>query len=161
MIRLAAPAIVAAHVAALPTLAGWGAAGGFPVRVFEGAPLTREGLRRWCTVGFVLGDDAADVVHLEPVVTAQQQTREAGSISSNLVVAAADVAAARAAIFPLLAAWAVWLRADAVGAAGLLPGSQLTLAADVTLTTTRAGGTANAVVTTSYTATTYGEDTGR
>lgn len=153
MTRLAAPGIIAAQVAALPTLPGWGA-----VRVFEGAPLTREGLRRWCTVGYVPGDDGP-AVHLEPVVTAQAQTTEAGSILSHLVVGAADVAAARAVIFPLLAGWAAWLRADAIPAAGLLPGAYLALLADVTLTTTRAGGTATAVVTTSYTASTYGEDT--
>jgi hypothetical protein len=159
--RLAAPLIIAAHVAKLPTLDGWGADDPRPAtRVFEGGVPTREDLRRWVTVGYVAGDDGP-AVHLEPVHLAQSQNREAGSLLCELVVAAKDIATARTAVFDLLLPWSAWLSSDPtlVGADGkpaLLPGSSLSLTADVELTTTRQGATATAVVTIAYTAVTYG-----
>jgi hypothetical protein len=162
MTRLAAPLIIAAHVDRLPTLDGWGADGGRPaVRVFEGGVPTREDLRRWCTVGYVAGDEGP-AVHLEPVHDAQNQNREAGSIACQLVAAAADFGAARTALFDLLLPWSGWLSADPTlrgdpdQAPRLLPGSSLSLVADVGSATTRAGATASAVVTITYTAVSYG-----
>jgi hypothetical protein len=151
--RLAAPLIIAAHVEHLPTLPGWDG-----VRVFEGGGTTREGVRRWATIGYVAGD-TGPAVHLEPVTDGQGQNREAGSIACGLTVAADDVPAARGAVFDLLAAWAQWLAddrklADDTGQARLVDG-WLSLAVDVALITTR-GATASAVVTITYTATTYG-----
>jgi hypothetical protein len=161
MTRLAAPLIIAAHVDRLPTLDGWGADGGRPaVRVFEGGVPTREDLRRWCTVGYVAGDEGP-AVHLEPVHDAQNQNREGGSITCQLIAAAPDVAAARTAVFDLLLPWSGWLSADpllrdADGRARLMAGSSLSLAVDVVLATTRSGATASAVVTITYTAVSYG-----
>jgi hypothetical protein len=161
MTRLAAPLIIDAHLLTLPTLTGWGADGDRPpVRVFQGGVPTREDLRRWCTVGYVAGDEGP-AVHLEPAHDAQNQNREAGNISCQLAAAAADFGAARTALFDLLLPWSGWLSADptlrdADQAPRLLPGSTLSLAADVVLATTRAGATASAVVTITYTAVSYG-----
>lgn len=159
--KLAAPLIIAAHVANLPTLEGWGADGDRPaVVVYEGAATRRDDVRRYCTVGYVAGDDGP-AVHTEPQSVGQGQTREAGSIASNLVVTGPDVATARAAAFDLIAAWAQWLATDRTmpdggGQAQLLPTSTASLVFDVVLTTTRAGATASAVVTVTYNAHTYG-----
>lgn len=159
--NLAAPLVLAAHVAKLPTLPGWAAdADRAAVAVYEGAAVRRDDVREWATVGYVAGADGPVVV-LEPVRAGQGQTTEAGSVTSQLVVGADTVAAARDRVFDLLAAWAGWLAedrtlADADGRARLLPGSDVHLAVDVTLITTRAGATANAVVTATYQATTYG-----
>lgn len=159
--RLAAPLIIAAHVAKLPTLPGWGADGDRPaVTVYEGQRLDRGDTRRYCTVGYVAGDDGP-AVHTEPIRTGQGQNVEGGSIASNLVVAARDVATARAAAFDLIESWAQWLAddrtmPDANGQAQLLPTSTASLVFDVVLSTTRAGATASAIVTVAYTAHTYG-----
>lgn len=155
MTVLAAPAIIAAHATKLPTLAGWGAAGARPaVAVFEGAAVRRDDVREWLTIGYVA--DADDpTVSLEPVPDAQGQTREAGTIVSQLIVGGADVATARARVFELVAPWAAWLVADRTLGGALLPNSQTRLTADVALATTRAGATGNALVTVTYTATTY------
>lgn len=159
--KLAAPLIIAAHVANLPTLPGWGADGDRPaVTVYEGSRTDRSDTRRYCTVGFVAGDDGP-AVHTEPVTSGQGQNREAGSITSNLVVAERDVATARAAVFELVESWAQWLATDrtmpdANGQAQLLPTSTASLVFDVVLTTTRAGATASAIVTVTYIAHTYG-----
>ena len=147
--KLAAPLIIGAHVDVLPTLPGWDG-----VTVLEGAPLQRDELREYATVGYVAGADGP-VVSLEPTPATQGQAREAGTVTSQLIVAAADVAAARARVFALLAAWAQWLAADSTLGGQLLKGSDLHLAVDVALATTRGGATANAVVTITYTATTY------
>jgi hypothetical protein len=161
MTRLAAPLIIDAHLERLPTLEGWDAADERPaVRVFEGAREQRTDLRRWLTVGYLSGD-AGPAVHLEPTHDAQSQNVEAGSIGCELIVAGADVATARAAAFDLLAPWSGWLQRESTlpnseGQARLLPGSALSLIADVLLATTRAGATATAVVTITYTAMTYG-----
>jgi hypothetical protein len=154
-VKLAAPLIIAAHVANLPTLPGWS-----DVAVFEGAATRRDDVRRYVTVGYVAGDDAP-AVHSEPARVSQGQNVEAGSIACSLVVAAADVAAARAAAFDLLAAWSQWLDTartmpDGSGQAQLLPTSTASLVYDIALTTTRSGATASAVVTVTYTAHTYG-----
>jgi hypothetical protein len=159
-VKLAAPLIIAAHVATLPTLPGWGADGDRPaVKVFEGQRLDRGDVRRYCTVGYVSGD-TGPAVHAEPVTTGQGQNAEAGSIACNLVVTAKDVAAARAAAFDLLASWAQWLATDrtmpAGGQAQLLGTSQASLLFDVVLTTTRGGATASTLVTVTYNAHTYG-----
>jgi hypothetical protein len=154
MTTLSAPRIIAAHVATLPTLPGWQ-----QVPVYEGAALRRDDVREWCTVGHVAGTDDA-TVSFEPGPTSQGQTRETGTITSQIVVAAADAATARARVFDLVAAWAAWLSTDRTLHIGdepqLLTGSDLRLAADVALATTRAGATAGAVVTITYTAITYG-----
>lgn len=161
MTLLAAPVIVAAHAAHLPTLEGWGSDGDRPaVLVFEGPSPRRDDLRRWCTIGYLSGDDGP-AVHLEPTHDAQRQNREAGSIACGLVVAAPDVPAARAAVFDLLTPWSGWLQSDPTlrdvdGQPRLLPGSSLSLVVDVANVTTRAGATASAVVTITYTARTYG-----
>jgi hypothetical protein len=162
MTRLAAPLIIDAHMLTLPTLTGWGRDGHRPpVRVFQSGVPTREDLRRWCTVGYVAGDEGP-AVHLEPVHDAQNQNREAGSIACQLVAAAADFGAARTALFDLLLPWSAWLSADPTlrgdpdQAPRLLPGSSLSLVADVASATTRAGATASAVVTITYTAVSYG-----
>jgi hypothetical protein len=152
--KLAAPLYVAAHVAHLPTLAGWDT-----VTVYEGGRLDRGDIRRWATIGYVAGDDGP-AVHVEPDTAAQGQTVEGGSIACNLVVIADDIPAARAAVFDLLAPWGQWLADDrtlaaALGQAELLPQSVASLVFDVALTTTRAA-TASAVVTITYTAHTYG-----
>jgi len=160
-VKLAAPAIIGAIVAKLPTLEGWDAAGTRPATtVFEGAKTSRDDSRRWATVGYVSSEDGA-AVHLEPVHLAQSQNREAGSIGCELIVTAANIATARTAAFELLLPWSVWLSRDPTltgpdGKPALLAGSSLSLAADVVLTTTRAGATASAVVTITYTAVTYG-----
>lgn len=150
MTILAAPLIIAAHVATLPTLDGWAG-----VAVYEGAAPRRDDVREWCTVGYVAGSDGPAVT-LEPLPNAQRQTFESGSVASQIVVAAADVAAARARVFDLLAPWSAWLVADRTLGAVLLAGSELHLAVDVTLAATRAGATAAAAVTITYSATTYG-----
>jgi hypothetical protein len=150
MTRLAAPLIRAAHAAKLPTLTGWGG-----VAVYEGAALRRDDVREWATIGYVAGD-TGPAITLEPVPTAQgAQNRETGTITSQVLVAGDDVTAARARIFDLLADWAAWLVADRTLGGRLLP-SEVHLSADVALATTRAGATAAAVVTITYTATTYG-----
>ena len=157
MTKLAAPLIVAAHVAHLPTLDGWtadDAAGRPAVRVFEGGVPTREDVRRWVTVGYLSGADGP-AVHLEPAHT-QGQNREAGSVTCELAVAAPDIATARTAAFDLLAPWSAWLAGDGTMGGRLLPGSSARLIADVDLATTRAGATARATVTITYTALTYG-----
>jgi hypothetical protein len=160
-VRLAAPLIIAAHVAKLPTLEGWAADGDRPrVVVYEGAATKRDDVRRYCTVGYVAGDDGP-AVHSEPVRTSQEQNTEGGSIASNLVVTGPNVATARTAAFDLISAWADWLAADrtmpdANGQAQLLPTSTASLIFDVVLTTTRAGATASAIVTVTYNAHTYG-----
>jgi hypothetical protein len=154
-VKLAAPLIIAAHTAHLPTLPGWAG-----VAVYEGARIDRGDGGRYVTVGYVAGDDGP-AVHTEPETSGQGQNTEAGSIACNLVVTAADIPAARGAAFDLLAAWAQWLAVsptmpDGDGQAQLLPTSRLALVFDVVLTTTRAGATASAVVTVTYTAHTYG-----
>jgi hypothetical protein len=150
MTVLAAPQVIAAHVDTLPTLDGWAG-----VRVFDGVPLTRGDVREWCTVGYVDGD-TGPAVSLEPVPTAQgAQTREAGTVLAQLVVAAKDVPTARGRVFDLLAAWAGWLVADRTTSGRLLP-SEVHLSVDVSFVNTRPGITASAVVTITYTATTYG-----
>lgn len=148
--KLAAPLIIAAHVATLSTLTGWSA-----VTVYEGAATRRDDVRQWVTVGYVAGLDGP-AVHSEPVSNAQGQTVDAGSILSELVVVAADVASARAAIFALLTSWAAWLATDRTLAGAVLGNSSARLAFDVKLTTTRNGATAAAVVTVAYDARTYG-----
>jgi hypothetical protein len=160
-VKLAAPLIIAAHVAHLPTLPGWTGDGTRPaVAVYEGQRLDRGDGGRYVTVGYVAGDDGP-AVHTEPETTGQGQNAEAGSIACNLVVTAPDVAGARAAAFDLIASWAQWLATnptmpDGNGQAQLLPTSRAALVFDVVLTTTRAGATASAVVTITYTAHTYG-----
>jgi hypothetical protein len=155
--KLAAPAIIAAHVATLPTLTSWAAADGRPaVSVYEGAALRRDDVREWVTVGFVAGV-TEPTVQFEPVPAAQgQQNREAGTVLSQLVTAQADVPTARDRVFALLADWVGWLGGDRTLGGSLQQGSQAHLLADVTLATTRAGATASAVVTVTYTAVTYG-----
>jgi hypothetical protein len=154
--KLAAPLIIAAHVAQLPTLPGWGADGDRPaVVVYEGAATRRDDVRRYVTVGYVAGDDGP-AVHTEPVTSGQGQNREAGSIASNLVVTGPDIAAARGAAFDLVASWAQWLAADRTLGGQLLPTSTASLVFDVVLSTTRAGATASTTVTVTYTADTYG-----
>lgn len=153
--RLAAPLVIAAHVETLPTLPGWDT-----VAVFEGAFTRRDDMTRWATVGYVPNADGP-AVHLEPVPDGQGQNREEGTVACSLVVAAADVPAARAASSDLLAAWSQWLATDrtmagAGGQARLLGGSSAHLIADVVLTTTRGGATASALVTITYAARTYG-----
>lgn len=150
MTRLAAPLIIAAHVATLPTLTGWSA-----VVVTDGPRVSRDHLDRYATIGYIPGDDGPSL-HLEPRPGAQQQTTEAGSIACALVVRGDDVPSARATLLDLLVPWADWLRADATLGGVLLAGSVLTLAADVTPSVPRGGGAASAVVSISYTATTYG-----
>jgi hypothetical protein len=160
-VKLAAPLLIAAHVAHLPTLEGWRADGDRPaVTVYEGARTDRADVGRYCTVGYVAGDDGP-AVHSEPVRVSQGQNAEGGSFASNLVVTGHDVATARAAAFDLIAAWAEWLASDrtmpdANGQAQLLPTSTASLLFDVVLSTTRAGATASAIVTVTYTAHTYG-----
>lgn len=164
MSKLAAPLVIAAHVAKLPTLPGWDAAdidlntgASRPATtVYEGARLARDDARRYVTVGYVAGADGP-VVHLEPSHNAQSQSTEVGQLSCELIVAARDIAAARTAVFELLLPWSAWIATDRTLGAVLLPGSELTLSADVALTTnTRSGATASAVVTITYTAVTYG-----
>jgi hypothetical protein len=122
--------------------------------VYEGAALRRDDVREWCTVGHVAGADGP-TVSLEPAPATQGQTREAGTIASQVMVAAGDVATARGRVFDLLTPWAGWLAADSTLGGQLLKGSDLNLAVDVQLATTRAGATANAVVTITYTTITY------
>jgi hypothetical protein len=148
--RLAAPLILAAHVATLPTLDGWGG-----VAVYEGAALRGDDVREWVTVGHVAGgDDPA--ISFEPTSDGQAQNREAGTINSQLIVAAPDVATARGRAADLLGAWVGWLAADRTLQARLLAGSEVRVGIDLALVTTRSGATANALVTITYTATTYG-----
>lgn len=150
MTKLAAPGILAAHVTNLPTLDGWDT-----VAVSEGAALRQDDVREYLTLGYVAGS-TDPAVSLEPVSPAQGQTREAGSIVSQLVVAAADVAAARTRTFDLLTAWVAWLASDRTIGGAVLANSDAHLVADVALATTRSGATANALVTITYTAVTYG-----
>jgi hypothetical protein len=160
-VKLAAPLVIAAHVETLPTLPGWAASGDTPaVAVFEGGFTRRDDLLRWCTVGYVPNADGP-VVAAEPVSVGQSQNREEGTVSCSLVVAGPDVAAARGSVFGLLESWAQWLATDrtlagAGGRARLLGNSDAHLVTDVTLVTTRAGATASALVTITYTAHTYG-----
>jgi hypothetical protein len=160
-VKLAAPLVIAAHMETLSTLPGWAAGGGVPaVAVFDGAFTRRDDMTRWATVGYVQNADGPAIT-LEPVFDGQGRNREEGTIACSLVVADVDVPAARSAVFGLLAAWAQWLATDRTltgtgGQARLLPGSDTHLVADVVLTTTRAGATASALVTVTYTATTYG-----
>jgi hypothetical protein len=156
--KLAAPLIIDAHVQTLPTLPGWGEDAGTDrpaVLVSDGALTRRDDVRRSLTVGYVAGDDGP-AVHVEPSWRGQGQTREAGSVACSLVVAAADVPAARAAVFDLLTEWAQWLADDPTIGGRLLASSDLTLIADVATPTTRAGASASALVTITYTAVTYG-----
>lgn len=161
--KLAAPLIIAAHVQRLPSLPAWAAVdGGRPgVAVYEGAALRRDDVREWITVGFVAGA-AEPTISLEPVPAAQgAQNREAGTIVSQLVVAAADVATARGRVFDLIGEWTAWLigdrtLADDAGNGRLLGNSDVHVRADVTLATTRNGATGNALVTVTYSAATYG-----
>lgn len=153
--RLAAPLVIAAHVETLPTLPGWDT-----VNVFEGAFTRSDDMPRWATVGYVPKADGP-AVHFEPVSDGQGQNHEEGTIACSLIVTGADVPAVRTSSTDLLAAWAQWLATDrtmtgAGGQARLLAGSAAHLIADVALTTTRAGGTASALVTITYTARTYG-----
>jgi hypothetical protein len=153
--KLAAPLVIAAHMETLPTLPGWDT-----VAVFEGAFTRRDDIPRWATVGYVPNADGP-AVHAEPVPDGQGQNHEEGTVACSMVVTGADVPAARAASFDLLAAWGQWLATDrtltgAGGQARLLAGSTAHLIADLALTTTRAGGTASALVMITYTARTYG-----
>lgn len=149
MTILAAPLIIAAHVEHLPTLGAWSG-----VPVYEGAALRRDDVAEWATIGYVAGSDGP-TISLEPVPTAQgSQTQEAGTILCEVVVRAPDVSSARGRVFDLLADWASWLVTDRTLGGRLLP-SEVHLTADVTLATTRTA-TANAAVTITYTATTYG-----
>jgi hypothetical protein len=148
--RLAAPLILAAHVDTLPTLPGWAG-----VAVYEGAALRRDDVTEYLTIGYVAG--AADAtVSFEPMPTAQGQLREAGTIASQLIVGAADVATARARVTDLLEPWVEWLGSSRTLGGRLLPESQLSVTIDLARATTRAGAPANALVTITYTATTYG-----
>jgi hypothetical protein len=150
MTRLAAPLILAAHAATLPTLDGWDG-----VAVYEGAALRRDDVQRYLTLGYVAGSEDPTIA-LEPVPRTDRTTRESGTILSQLVVGDVDVPAARAAVFALLGPWAGWLLGDRTLGGALSPDSEAHLSADVALVTTRAGATANALVTITYTATTYG-----
>ena len=156
MTKLAAPLILAAHAEVLPTLAGWGAAEGRPaVLVIEGAPLRRDDPREYLTLGYVPDADAATVA-FEPVPNAQAQSREAGTIVSQLVSAQADVATARDRVGVLVGSWVGWLAGDRTLGGRVLPGSEVHVAVDLALVTTRSGATATAIVTITYTAVTYG-----
>ena len=121
MTVLAAPLVIAAHVEHLPNLPGWGG-----VAVFDGAAVTRGDTREWVTVGYV--PDADSSLSFEAVPTAQNTTTETGTVDCQLVVAADDIAAARARALGLIAAWSQWLVTDRTlrgssGEARLLPGS--------------------------------------
>lgn len=155
--KLAAPAIIAAHVAGLPGLGSWAADGARPaVTVYEGAAVRRDDVREYVTVGYVAGA-AAPAVTFEPVPAAQgSQNREAGTILSQLYTAQADVQTARARVFALLADWVGWMLGDRTFGGALLATSEAHLHVDVTLVTTRNGATADALVTVTYTAVTYG-----
>lgn len=156
MTRLAAPLILAAHVAKLPTLSRWGTVDGRPaVAVYEGAALRRDDVREYVTLGHVAGGDDP-TVSFEPVPNAQNQLREAGTIVSQLIVGAADVATARDRVTALLEPWVGWLGDDRTLGGRLLPGSMLSTTIDLALATVTRGATANALVTITYTATTYG-----
>jgi hypothetical protein len=155
-VKLAAPLILAAHASTLPTLDGWGADGDRPaVAVYEGAALRRDDVDQYVTVGYVAGADGPTLA-LEPVPSGQGQTREAGTVACQLIVGGPDVPTARARVFDLLEPWAQWLATDRTLGGVLLSSTDLHLSADVALATTRAGATANAVVTITYAATTYG-----
>jgi hypothetical protein len=147
---LAAPLILAAHAATLPTLPGWDG-----VRVYEGAVMRRDDLQEWVSVGFVADQDSP-TISLEPVPNAQGENREAGEVVCQLLTARRDVPTARARVFELLAPWAAWLVADRTLGGVLLAGSELHLRASVALATTRNGATGDALVTITYSATTYG-----
>jgi len=149
-VKLAAPLIIAAHVAHLPTLTGWSG-----VDVYEGQVTSRDAATRYVTVGYVAGIDGP-TVHVAPVTDGQRKNRETGSVGCALVVADTDIAAARAAVFGLLEPWAEWVATDRSLAGVLLADSVVELVADVALITTRAGATATATVTLTYTAHTYG-----
>jgi hypothetical protein len=147
---LASPLIIAAHVAVLPTLTGWAG-----VPVYEGAALRRDDVDEYLTVGYVAGADDPQV-SLEVVPHADGTTREAGTLACQLITAQADVATARARVFDLVAPWSAWLLRDRTLGGVLLPQSTAHLLVDVALATTRSGATANALVTVTYQATTYG-----
>jgi hypothetical protein len=161
MTRLAAPLIIDAHLQRLPALTGWAADGDRPaVAVFDGPRPDRSDVRRWVTVGYLTGENAP-AVHLEPAHTAQSQNAESGSIGCELTVAGPDLGASRSALFDLLTPWSGWLQReptlpDEQGKARLMPGSSLSLVVDVVNRPTRAGATAVAVVTITYSAVTYG-----
>lgn len=149
--KLAAPLIIAAHVTGLPTLDGWAG-----LAVYEGAAPRRDDVREYLTLGYVGGTDEPAVT-FEAVPTAQGQNREAGTITSQLIVAGPDVAAARGRTFDLIAAWSQWLVVDRTLGGVLSGGSEAHLGADVAIpTTTRSGATTNALVTITYRAVTYG-----
>jgi hypothetical protein len=147
---LAAPLILAAHAATLPTLEGWGG-----VAVYEGAALRRDDVSEYVTLGYIAG--AVDpTISLEPVPRPDGQTTEVGTIASQLITAQADVATARSRLFDLIAPWSAWLVRDRTLGRVLLGNSELHLSVDVALATTRSGATGNGLVTITYTATTYG-----
>ncbi len=156
MTRYAAPLIIAAHVATLPTLPGWGADGERrAVPVYEGAALRRDDVDEYVTVGYVAGLDDPQVAS-EVVPRADGTTADVGQVVCQLVTAQGDVAAARARVFDLVEPWSDWLLRDRTLGGVLLPQSTAHLLLDVALATTRSGATANALVTVQYRATTYG-----
>jgi hypothetical protein len=153
-VKLAAPLILAAHAATLPTLDGWG-----KVAVFEGAAVRGYDVTEWVTLGYVAGADGP-TISLEPAPAGQSQTREAGTIACQLISAGPDVPAVRGRVFDLITSWSSWLAADRTlvvdGKAQLLSTTDLHLSVDLALATTRAGATGSATVTITYAAITYG-----
>ena len=154
MTKLAAPLIIAAHAAKLPTLTPWQPTGNrAAVVIAEGPVSRRDDVPEWLSLGYVSNADAA--TSFEAVSDAQGSTRDAGSITSQLVVAAADVPTARARTFELLEAWQQWLHTDRT-LAGAVTQFDGHLLADVAFDTTRGGGRAITTVSVSYRAITYG-----
>jgi hypothetical protein len=149
-VKLAAPLILAAHAATLPTLDGWDG-----VAVYEGAAVRGDDVTEWVTLGYVAGVDGP-TISLEPAPAGQSQTREAGTIACQLISAGPDVPTVRGRVFDLIASWSSWLAADRDLGGVLLSTTDLHLSVDLALATTRAGATGNATVSITYAATTYG-----
>lgn len=157
MSKLAAPLIIAAHLGKLPTLPAWQAVNGTrdAVVIGDGPLLRADDPAEWLSVGYVSTGGGAPATTFEAVTDAQGSTRDAGSVSSELVVAAADVPTARARTFALLQEWQQWLSTDrTIG--GAVTSGEAHLLVDVALDVTRGGGRAISVVTVTYRATTYG-----
>lgn len=156
MSKLAAPLIIAAHLVKLPTLPAFAANGTRDAVVVGDGPLLRDDdPAEWLTLGYVSTSASGPATSFEAVTDAQGSTRDAGSFTSELLVAAGDMPAARARTFALLQEWQQWLGTDRT-LGGAVTSGEAHLRVDVTLDTTPGGARTISLVTVTYRATTYG-----
>lgn len=139
-------------VAHLPTLPGWSG-----VTVYDGEPVTGDVPTDFVTVGFVPGEDFAGSFEQVPI---QWALEESGTVRSRLASQTGDtevLAARRAHVFALAAAWQAWVVSDPT--LGVLsPSSTASLSMDVEPVQNGSGSAVALIVTLTYLARIHPEE---